>query len=445
MQKLQVVEGVSLRRDGDDLVIIGGGDEQRLRLGQEAAHRLARFNGQPVGLDELSLGLLTVANGMQILATLTSTIRSLVEAGYVTPVMELDGQIIAKLCKKGYLPWQEGSAPEGAVVSPLVMATHDHGWVVLDSGLGCGLVRMLPAFAGPVLAGEELGPGERLAPLRELLWKAGLLVLPEAATSMEQTMWNPAELLMMQRSNDSAANVAYGATYRYVDTRSPLPLVEPVDAETVVELPVPAPERWAQEDEPFGVVTERRRSVSSFSTEKAPTLRQLAGVLHRAARFQQRFVDDKGTEVARRPAAAGGALHELDLYLAVDRLDGLDAGLWRFNPAENVLERVNCQKDPAALVKAATASVWSKATPPVTVILVARFGRVMWKYEGVGGALVLKNAGVMLHALQLAAVAEGLGACALGGNSARVFEEVTGLGLPSHGPVGQLVLGVEQG
>ncbi|MDO5082861.1 MAG: SagB family peptide dehydrogenase [Arachnia propionica] len=444
MHKLQVSEGAALRCDANDLVIVRGQDESRLSVGREVALRIAQLEENPRKVDELSTGLLGLSDGMKQLAILTACLQKLIAAGCINPVVEVDGQIVAKMCKKGRLSWKEGNAPEEAVISPHVIATHSDGWIVLDSGLGCALVKILPALAGRVLAGEHLSEGENYSTLKDLLWQAGLLVPKEKLNSMVHTMWDSAELLMMERSNDAAANFNYGATYRYVEECPPLPLLEPLEADGVIELPAVDPEKWKSADEPFSVITERRRSVSCFSPDELPNLNQIAGVLHRSARFQQRFLDDKKTEVGRRPVAAGGALHESDIYIAVNQMVDVAQGLWRYNPVDNTLERVRCAKDPSALVDNAAASTWGNSRPPVTIILVARFARVMWKYEGVGSALILKNAGVMLHALQLAAVAEGLGACALGGNSARLFEDITGLGFPTHAPVGQLVLGVEQ-
>ena len=44
-------------------------------------------------------------------------------------------------------------------------------------------------------------------------------------------------------------------------------------------------------------------------------------------------------------------------------------------------------------------------------LITARHARTAWKYGGIACALELKDAGVIMHALQLAAVALGLGMC----------------------------------
>lgn len=445
MQRLLVADGVSLDGEGEVLVVADEWGKRRIPLTGEVVRRIIRLAERSCTVDELTQGLLIVPDGLRQLALLSSTVRDLLALGLIDQIVELDGTVVARLVRKGHLPLRGGDPPEDAVMSRHVVATRAGCRVVLDSGVGCGLVQVEPSVAGHVLSGEGVGPGERLSALRELLWRAGLLVPVSSEKSLEQEMWNPVDLLMVERANDSTADRRYGGTYRYQGVFPAPPLVERIHVDEIVELPDPDPDGWFLTDEPFGVVSERRRSVSAFRQDIAPSLRQVTNVLHRSARIQCRFHDDKGVEVSHRPAAGGGALHELDLYVAVDRVDGLDQGLWRYNPADNVLERVRCSSDPAALIDEATKAVWSRTRPPVTIIMVARFARVLWKYEGVGAALVLKDVGVLMHALHLSAVAEGLGACALGNNSAHVFEQVTGLGFPSHGPVGQLVLGVGQG
>ena len=209
------------------------------------------------------------------------------------------------------------------------------------------------------------------------MWRAGLLVSASSEEAMEQTMWDPVDLLMIERSSDSSANFRYGGTYRYRETHAMPPLVEAIRVDEVVDLPEPDPDRWFLEDEPFGVITERRRSTSSFREDAAPTLKQLASVLHRSARIQRRFCDSYGMEVSLRPVAGGGALHELDIYIAIDRLEGLEQGLWRYNPADNVLERVHCLKEPSSLVEEIARATLSHAKPrrgwgPVRWVAISR-------------------------------------------------------------------------
>lgn len=82
-----------------------------------------------------------------------------------------------------------------------------------------------------------------------------------------------------------------------------------------------------------------------------------------------------------------------------------------------------------------------QADPQVTLIISARFGRVMWKYQAIAYSLVLKHVGVLYQTIYLAATAMGLAVCALGGGDAADFAAASGLPYLAEGSVGELVVG----
>lgn len=68
------------------------------------------------------------------------------------------------------------------------------------------------------------------------------------------------------------------------------------------------------------------------------------------------------------------------------------------------------------------------AGPPQLVLVVtARVQRLMWKYEGMSYAMILKDAGVLTHQMYLVATAMGLAPCALGAGDSHAFAELSGL------------------
>jgi SagB-type dehydrogenase family enzyme len=92
------------------------------------------------------------------------------------------------------------------------------------------------------------------------------------------------------------------------------------------------------------------------------------------------------------------------------------------------------------LQNAAGASAMTRL-PQVLVVVAARFGRLMWSYEELPYALVLKDVGVLYQTLYLVATSMGLAACGLGGGDALAFTEATGLGFTVESSVGEFVLG----
>ena len=67
--------------------------------------------------------------------------------------------------------------------------------------------------------------------------------------------------------------------------------------------------------------------------------------------------------------------------------------------------------------------------------------RLAWKYAGIAYAAVLKDAGVLLDAMYLAATAMGLSPCAVGGGDCDRFARATGLRSVEETSVGEFLLG----
>jgi SagB-type dehydrogenase family enzyme len=82
-----------------------------------------------------------------------------------------------------------------------------------------------------------------------------------------------------------------------------------------------------------------------------------------------------------------------------------------------------------------------KADPQVLLVVAARFGRLMWKYETMAYALLLKDVGVLYQTVYLVGTAMGLAVCALGGGDAGDFAAASGLDYLAEGSVGEILLG----
>jgi SagB-type dehydrogenase family enzyme len=65
--------------------------------------------------------------------------------------------------------------------------------------------------------------------------------------------------------------------------------------------------------------------------------------------------------------------------------------------------------------------------PQIVLVTTARVQRLMWKYEGLGYAMILKNAGVLTGLMYLVATAMGLAPCALGAGDSAAFAAMSGL------------------
>jgi SagB-type dehydrogenase family enzyme len=78
--------------------------------------------------------------------------------------------------------------------------------------------------------------------------------------------------------------------------------------------------------------------------------------------------------------------------------------------------------------------------PQVLLILSARFSRTAFKYESIAYSLILKEAGVLLQSLSLAATAMELAACAVGRGDPDTFERAAATDGSVESSVAELAL-----
>jgi SagB-type dehydrogenase family enzyme len=74
-------------------------------------------------------------------------------------------------------------------------------------------------------------------------------------------------------------------------------------------------------------------------------------------------------------------------------------------------------------------------------VLGARFGRVMWKYESMAYAAILKDVGAFYQTAYLVATAMSLACCALGAGDSDLFAAAAGLDYLEETSVGEMALG----
>ncbi|MFY0529826.1 SagB family peptide dehydrogenase [Archangium gephyra] len=273
-----------------------------------------------------------------------------------------------------------------------------------------------------------------------LLLGAGMLVGTDAEADGGAESWEFHELLFHARSRMGrhGRDKGFGATY-HRGPHAPLPAVKPPMTDEHRPLPVPDLERLRAEDPPLAEVMERRRSIRTHGSIPL-TEAQLGEFLYRTARVRS-TVDSPRGQFSSRPYPGAGGCYELELYLSISTCQGLEPGLYHYDPGAHRLVRLSgMTAEVERLLQQATLD--PGATPPqVLITLAARFQRMFWKYESMAYALILKDVGVLYQSMSLAAAAMGLAACALGHGSPDAFAEATGLERHSEASVGELILG----
>ncbi|GAA1762847.1 SagB family peptide dehydrogenase [Luedemannella helvata] len=240
-----------------------------------------------------------------------------------------------------------------------------------------------------------------------------------------QALWSPEDLDLHGRSRAGRHALPLGGTYRFAERFPPAPLRAAFPGRPVVALPVPA--AGAGDGPSFAAVLAARRTVRDHDAEHPITLGQLAEFLYRTQHTSDiRELD--GHEVGRRPYPTGGGLCELEVYPMVTRCDGLAAGLYHYDSVGHRLELLAPHDGVAERLLAYASAAASIRTPPqVLLVVTARVQRLMWKYEGLAYALMLKNSGLMTELMYLVAAAMGLAPCALGAGDSAAFATLSGL------------------
>src|ERR1700733_7116608 len=120
--------------------------------------------------------------------------------------------------------------------------------------------------------------------------------------------------------------------------------------------------------------------VSPSPVNAIPNLQDLARVLYFSAGITKQRAYPGG-EIYFRAAACTGALYEIELYVVTGDLQGLDAGVYHFDPADVSLGLLR-KGDFRGNLASATALEDAVAHAPTTIICTGTYWRNAWKCQG---------------------------------------------------------------
>lgn len=325
--------------------------------------------------------------------------------------------------------------------------------VVVHDARVAGLLALLggPPTSAPELAGaaqRTIGLAEPLTlAVLSLFGRAGLLAMREEGEpgpaedhARQLVQWHPTDLEFHERTRLGSRLHPYGGTYRLAERFAPLP-AEPAPQPLDVRFAAVDLQAVAAREQPLCTVMERRRSVREHDDDAPITVAQVGELLYRTVRTRGVF-DDGHEQALDRPLPGAGSLHPLSVYAAVRRCDGLDPGLYRYQSDGHGLVAISADSAGVTqLLGAVPLNPGSPSLPQVLLVISARFGRAMWKYEAIPYALILKDLGVLYQSLYLVATAMDLAPCALGGGDAAAFNRLTGLDPCEESSVGEFAIG----
>ncbi|HXT58697.1 MAG TPA: SagB family peptide dehydrogenase [Pirellulales bacterium] len=462
-------EGVKTSRCDGELVVAGHGSRTTLReIAPEIADAIERLAPPGDGEDQLTERLLA-AGKLHSLARWHYYLDQLGRRGLIRRSLYSGDRLIAMETPLGGAspPVARGAPDASYVLSRFAYLRRRGDEFVLESPTSHwrialydpAAIAVVGALVSPSTAGELANSNGNLEPdaiaaLVGLLARSGLAVEVgagrEPAEDVDSALgsWEFHDLLFHARSRRGRFDATFGGSYRLAH-RPPPPAIKAISGAETLELYRPDLKRLECDDPPFAAVQERRRSIRTYASQPV-TARQLGEFLYRVARVKNHWQAEVATpagtvpmDFASRPYPAGGALYELEFYLAVRACQNLSSGLYYYQPEPHRLARLaGPTADVERLIDDAASSAGMAAqSMQLLVILAARLPRIAWKYESIAYALALKHVGVVYQTMYLVATAMDLAPCGLGCGDADAFAKAAGLDYYAEASVGEFLLG----
>jgi SagB-type dehydrogenase family enzyme len=146
---------------------------------------------------------------------------------------------------------------------------------------------------------------------------------------------------------------------------------------------------------------------------------------------------------ADRPPQAAGGLHELDLYLTLDRCTGLPRGSYHYDPDEHALTLVNdSESELAELLDLAGVAAGSTRRPPVLITVTTKLAKLSWMLDGLSYATTVWHVGALQQTVHMVATAMGLASRALAVSDGAIADVALRLRYPVEVSVGELLVGI---
>ncbi len=188
----------------------------------------------------------------------------------------------------------------------------------------------------------------------------------------------------------------------------------------VIGLPSPA---WRDDEDhgpDFLQIVGKRRTVRSFGATPL-TLLELSRLLWASAGVTASFITPQGQDFYRATPTAG-ALYPIETYVVVNKVEGLEPGLYHYRVAGlDMLERPIVEGSHALElleagdlrdeISAAAMDQGLCGKAGAVFVYTAVYARSEWKYRERSYRYFYLDAGHMAAQLSLAAVAQGLGTC----------------------------------
>ncbi|TFG15327.1 SagB/ThcOx family dehydrogenase [Candidatus Thorarchaeota archaeon] len=168
----------------------------------------------------------------------------------------------------------------------------------------------------------------------------------------------------------------------------------------------------------------KNRSTHRKYSDAALTLQELSFLLWSTQGVKE--VQDRGGW-SKRVVPSGGARHPFETYLIVDRVEGLDKGIYRYLPLQHRLCRVTQRLPESDRLIEATNGQRQLSRAAVTFVWAAIPYRTEWRYSIVAHKDIALEAGHICQNLYLSCEAIDAGTCAIANYNQEVIDSIIGV------------------
>lgn len=167
----------------------------------------------------------------------------------------------------------------------------------------------------------------------------------------------------------------------------------------------------------------RRESHRRF-TQESLTLEELSFLLWATQGVRQLV---NGGATTRRTVPSAGSRHPFETYLIVNRVEGLEPGLYRYLPLDHKLCLLSGNPQLADTVGPACRNQPFVGTGAVVFVWTVIPYRSEWRYVVVAPKMIALDAGHLCQNLYLASEAIGAGTCAIGAYDQDQMDDIVGV------------------
>jgi SagB-type dehydrogenase family enzyme len=169
----------------------------------------------------------------------------------------------------------------------------------------------------------------------------------------------------------------------------------------------------------------RRRRSRRIYTKEPFALEELSFLLWATQGISKTTPRDVSENVLRS-VPSGGARHPFETYLLVNRVTGVEPGLYRYLPLENKLCLLSADPELARKIHEANYEQFVENSA-VTFIWTAIPYRTEWRYNILSPKIIAQDSGHMCQNLYLACEAIGAGTCAVGAYDQKKMDKILGV------------------